>query len=171
MAREKVFAPRPDPDDPFLNPPRPVRVRRGWWRENRVAVQIGLIVAVAAMIAAYVGSSVVEERRAKREMVSRMGPEMVIYKLPDMSFDIAGGRGVDMSLRLQVRPNVDPLNPRPNAARIADRILDKMAGVEATEIDGAEGAQRVREAVEEAVKREYGADRVKGVLFDRLLIR
>jgi len=162
-------APGPSSDDPFLGPRR--RGRRSWWRENRVAVQIGLFVVVAAVIAAFVGSAVVEGQRAKRELVTRMGPDMVIYKLPDMSFPLAGGRGVDLSLRLQVRPKVDPLNPRPNSARIIDRIVDKMAGIEADEIDGVEGAQRVREAVEEAVKREYGAERVKNVFFDRLLIR
>lgn len=163
-------APGPSSDDPFLHPRRPKR-KRSWWRENRIALQIGLFVAIAAAIAAYVGSSVIEAQRVKRDLVTRMGPDMVIYKLPDMSFQIAGGRGVDMSLRLQVRPKVDPLNPRPISARIVDRIVDKMAGVEAEEVDGAEGARRVREAVEDAVKREYGADRVKEIYFDRLLIR
>lgn len=166
----KLDLPAPGSDDPFLSPNGPAR-KRSWRRENRVALQIALVVVFAAAGAVWFGNAVMEERRAKRDVVTRMGPEMVIYKLPDMSFQLGGGRGVDMSLRLQVRPNVDPLNPRPNSARIVDRIVDKMAGVEAEDLDGAEGAERVRDAVEEAVRREYGSDRVKNVYFDRLLIR
>lgn len=142
------------------------RARSETWRI--VAIPLGIFIILVAI--AVVGAGYVADYWTQRAIEARMGPKPNLVSLPPMSVRVPGGHDLDMSVKIELASDVDPLARIPNADRILDRLVDRLSDTPAEALQGTAGASRIRDAIGSAVREEYAPGEVKGILFERLLI-
>lgn len=141
-----------------------------------IALSFPVIAAVVLMLLALVGGVgavvVSSSRNSEREASSRIGPKKNYAVLPEMSLALGGGGlTMDLRVRLELDPQVDPNVTIPYAARIADRLGDRMREIEPERLAGADGAMLMKSAITSVVDREVRTIKVRDVLLERMVVR
>ncbi|WP_051340602.1 flagellar basal body-associated FliL family protein [Azospirillum halopraeferens] len=113
--------------------------------------------------------SVVENRRM--DPTARMGPAKNYAALPPMSFAMSGARSMDLKVRVELDPAVDPGMTEPYATRIADRLGDRVRLIEPERLQGAEGARLLKSTIMSVIDREIRPLKVRDVLLESMIIR
>ncbi len=149
--------------------------RRG--NGEAIALSFPVIVAILLFLLASVGGVGVVvvksvQRTDDREVVARMGPKKNYALLPDMSVALGNGsRTMDLRVRLELDPQVDPNVTLPYTARIADRLSDRMREIEPEQLTGADGARLMKNAITSVVSREVRSIKVRDVLLESMVVR
>lgn len=163
------------PPNPYLDRRAPVRTRphdheRGARRVLAAALTfIGLLAVAATGGAIWFIPQWIEHARIE----ARMGPAPNLATLPTVNFLMADpmGRSVELSLKLELAPKVDPEVVTPHVERIFDRLNTRLQDVGVERLSGTEGAKLVKDLTRSIAQRELGNVKVKDVLIDGMLIR
>ncbi|NYZ17439.1 flagellar basal body-associated FliL family protein [Azospirillum sp. RWY-5-1] len=134
---------------------------------------VGFLVIVFSVLLALtlLGGGYVAWHAPRWAVEARMGPAPPYALLPDMSLTLGEGRVVDLRVRVEMAKRSDLPAVNARADRIADRLVDRMAELEPADLQGVEGAGRVKRAVEAAVERELRGTTVRKVLVDVMIVR
>lgn len=130
-----------------------------------------LTVVLAALLALTLLGGYVVWRAPRWAVETRMEPPPSYVLLPDMTLTLGEGRVVDLRVRVAMSDRSDLPAVHARAARIADRLVGRIGELEPADLQGAEGAIRVKRAVEGAVERELGGADVREVLVDVMIVR
>lgn len=131
-----------------------------------------LAVVLSALVAlALLGGGYVAWQAPRWAVEARMGPAPPYALLPDMTLTLGEGRVVDLRVRVEMGKRSDLAAVDARAGRIADRLVDRIADLEPADLQGIEGADRVKRAVEGAVERELRGADVRKVLVDVMIVR
>ena len=141
-----------------------------WWDENWKTLTLILSLFFFLVGVAVIGARFVSDMRAQRDVETRMGAKMNLVNLPDMSVRVGNGLQLDLKVKVELQAGIDTTTVKPNADRILDRLVDRMSDVPADKLDGSEGAKFVKEAIDAAVRTEFDAGKVKGILVDKMVV-
>ncbi len=149
--------------------------RRG--NGEAIALSFPVIVTILLFLLAGVGSVGVvvvtsTQRTDERDVAARMGPKKNYAALPEMSVALGdGNRTMDLRVRLELDPQVDPNVTLPYTARIADRLSDRMREIEPERLAGADGARLMKNTITSVVNREVRSIKVRDVLLESMVVR
>ena len=149
--------------------------RRG--NGEAVALSFPIIVTILLVLlgsAGGVGVVVVKasQRTDAHDVTARMGAKKNYAVLPEMSVAVGGGsRTMDLKVRLVLDPQVDPKVTDPYAARIADRLSDRVREIEPERLAGSDGARLMKSTIASVVNREVRSIRINDVLLESMVVR
>lgn len=142
------------------------------------ALTFPVIVTILLILLATIGGASVAvvkstgSRSTADKAETRMGPARNYAALPEMSVSLGGGsRTMDLKVKLELDPMVDPKITVPYATRIADRLSDRMREMEPERLAGADGAKLMKSAISSVVNREVSGIKVRDVLLESMVIR
>lgn len=101
-------------------------------------------------------------------------PGPVFAALPPLEFALADGRNirqVDLDVVLELPPGLEKKQLDAHVVRIANALNARLIEVEAEDLRGPSGTQRVKDAVSAAANRELRPMRVRQVLLQKLVMR
>ncbi|HYH18507.1 MAG TPA: hypothetical protein VD995_07795 [Azospirillum sp.] len=147
-------------------------------RGNGEPVSFSAPVIIAAVLIALAvlgggGAAVVSAVNNRQpDPSTRMGPKKNYAHLPEMSLALGGtGKTMDLRVLIELDPKVDPKVTDPYAARIADRLGDRIRQIEPERLTGADGAKLMKSTVTAVVDREIRPVKVRDVLLERMVVR
>ena len=149
--------------------------RRG--NGEAIALSFPIIVTILLVLLASVGGvsvAVVKSSRQSddRDVAARMGAKKNYAVLPEMSVALGGGtRTMDLRVRIELDPTVDPKVTAPFTARIADQLSERMREVEPERLTGADGARLMKNTITSVVNREVRTIKVRDVLLESMVVR
>lgn len=139
--------------------------------DHREPVGFLTVVLSALLALTLLGGGYVAWQAPRRAVEARMGPVPPYALLPDMTLTLGEGRVVDLRVRVEMGNRADLAAVDARAGRIADRLVDRVAELEPSDLQGIEGVDRVKRAVEGAVERELRGADVRKVLVDVMIVR
>lgn len=139
--------------------------------EHREPVGFLIIVLSVLVALTLLGGGYVVWHAPRWAVEARMGPAPPYALLPDMTLTLGEGRVVDLRVRVEMAKRSDLPAVTARADRIADRLVDRMAELDPADLQGVDGAGRVKRAVEGAVERELRGTDVRKVLVDVMIVR
>lgn len=117
------------------------------------------------------GATAVDRALEHRRVVSMMGPRGNFQSLPEMRFPLSGSRTLDLKVTLELRAKASQRPVEGRLGRIEDRLYDGVRDIGEDRLVGPGSAERVKQAVKDAVNREAGRDLLKDVLIERMVLR
>lgn len=135
-----------------------------------------MLIAIIGVLATLVvlgllGATAVDRVLEHRRVVSMMGPRGNFQTLPEMRFPLSGSRTLDLKVTLELRPKASQRPVENRIGRIEDRLYDGVRDIGEDRLVGPGSAERVKQAVKDAVAREAGRDLLKDVLIERMVLR
>jgi flagellar basal body-associated protein FliL len=137
---------------------------------------VRLLVAIIGVLATLVvlglaGVTAIDRVVENRRVVAMMGPKGNFQTLPEMHFPLSGSRTLDLKVTLELRPKASQRPVERRIDRIEDRLYDGVRAIGEDQLVGPGSAERVKQAVKDAVNREAGRDLLKDVLIERMVLR
>ncbi len=132
-------------------------------------IVLGLLIFLGVL--GGVGAMMVTSHNTEKEKLPNLGPKKNYATLPKMSLTLGGAQTMDLRVRLEFDPTVDPHITDFYADRIADSLNQRMTGVKAENFKGTEGAALIKNAIAAIVNREINTTTVRDVILDRLVIQ
>ncbi|WP_156927258.1 hypothetical protein [Azospirillum halopraeferens] len=106
-----------------------------------------------------------------RQVVARMGPKPPTASLPAWEFALSGHRSLDLKVSLELAPRTDPGFVTGAVERIGDRLYDDIRDLDMEGLIGPGSAERVKDSVSRAVRRETGRDVVRAVRIEQMVVK
>lgn len=163
------------PPNPYLDRRNLVRPRTHDHQRSAHNVLAVVLTFLGLLAVAATGGAIwfVPQWIEQARIEARMGPGPNLATLPTVNFPMADplGRSLELSLKLELAPKVDPAVVEPHVERIFDRLNTRLQDVGVDRLSGTEGATLVKDLTRSIAQRELGKVKVKDVLIDGMLIR
>lgn len=135
------------------------------------AVRNVIIVLLALMTLAAVGSKAIDHYLQNRQVTAMMGPKARLAPLPAMEFALGGPRSVEVEVSLVLAPNVKASSVLKYQDRIADRLFQTVGSAGADRLTAKGSAEFLKQQIREAVREEAGSGMVRDVYIQRMVVK
>lgn len=135
------------------------------------AVRNVVIILMALMSLAVVGTKAIDQYLENRRVTAMMGPKAKLAPLPAMEFALGGPRAVEVQVSLVLAPDVKAASVLKYQDRIADRLFQTVGSAGADRLTAKGSAEFLKQQIRDAVREEAGAGLVRDVYIQRMVVK